>query len=534
VLISVVASDLAAKTLPRLCAALLSREALSTVLTPTRLNGGPDRNDLGGLVESNPYVLRGARCMESLRNEDVEGRRYLRRLVHRVREQQSLLGDLRNGDGSLNDDVASELARRALGLFGTALNIYDLLDVDVTIELQLPEYSRNWHGNRHALLETLARLVYEAGRYGHYSARRVLCEPRDEKRGDLLGTPSIHPGQPAGDLMARFVLVGSGISRFAPTLEHELGDALPLQEDGSHFSPFVLECDVVDGWRRDAVAQILARMDRIKKLRPTRQAISLLYALLGSPYDVSRAINALGAQADDEDRRDLDLAELRYALSQLPPGRLVPTLAQPANEGPGIAKVVHALLAAEGPVSKAGLARAAGVDEATVGAHRAKLEAVGLLDVVEVGVGQAAAYRLRLRVPFPSERRADDAPRPAFFVDEPDHWGMEWRLFDAIEEMLTELDEPLVLDEPEVWRAISVADDRPPDYSPLLDSRPELAPWVDLLVGLLDLDAERLPGEPDPSGWRRWAGVDDRRGLELGQRPPGRQLSLQESTATPS
>jgi len=504
IVVSVMWDPDVAKTAVRLCAALLDDRLLNTVLTTDRLNGGPDRDDLGGLVENNPIVLRKARCLGYLKDADASGNAYRERLRKARQELLSLTPEL-SGSGGLNVEVASNVLREAHGLMGTVMQLYDLLGIDVVRQVEFPEYRRNTASHSHAVAKFISKATAISSRYGHYSAERVLFEDREEKRDDLLGAPDVDSMDATGDLIGCWNLVGPGISSLAEELERSLDRPDQLQDDGENFSPFVVDVDVVQGWRREAVAEVLSRLGRIKRLEATRRTTSVLHSICGSVYDVARAVYCLGAERRGG-RRDLDPAELRYALSQLPTDRVLP------DADPAVSKIVAALLRCDRAVPAADLADRADVSTQSVRNHRETLEAVGLLTVEETGAGKANAYRLRL--PFKTERRSDDAPLPEFIVDDED--AVNSSLDEAVFELLLDLDDVDV--DGDVHEALSW----PADLTPIVERWPWLRGWVDVLAGLLGLDSSG-------QGPADWSAGPFSSAARIGAPPPSQQVTLSEA-----
>jgi len=529
----------------RLCDALLSEKLLRSVLTPANLDG-TDVN-LSGLAENNVYVLHRARCIGWLKRGEANGSALQRRL-RGARNALANASTHLTGDDGFNAALASELTKDALGLFGTAVHLLDLLDVDVTVEIEWPDYSRNHHSNLTAICRFLARLTRICSRYGHYSAQRTLYEPRQKKREDALGAPAGTHENPNGEALCSWVLAGPGIDKLAAPLRAALDDPPDddLQEDGVNFAPFIVDVDVVQGWRREAVAELLARMARFKKLEPTRQAIAVFRAFCASVRDVGRAMSVLGREDFD---RDLRLDELRFALVEgLPPGRILPDAGAST-----VSKAVHALLAADRPLSAGDLARRADVSRQSLRDNRALLEASGLVHIEDGEAGDAAAWRLTLpfrdergeewdtdrgQVPVQSWGPTDDPPEPLF---EADGDGFESRLDWAVEVLLARLDRPLHEDD-ELKEAVWWNEDDPPDVRPVLARWPSLRPWLDVLAALSGHDY-RLAEEgaafvPYPTGgWsssggpptsEEWGRGPLRLEATVGQRPPRQQAALDE------
>lgn len=541
----------------RLCDALLSEKLLRSVLTPEKLDGS-DVN-LSGLEENNVYVLQKGRCIGWLKRDEADGEALQDRLRAARNALTELAGRLTNDEGQFDPVVASEVTTDALGLFGTAAHLLDLLDVDLTVEIEFPEYSRDHHSNLTTICQFVSKLVRITSRYGHYSAERTLYEPREEKREDALGAPVVDHRDPNGTSLVNWVLAGPGLDKLAQPLQIALEDPLKadLQEDALNFAEFAVPVDVVQGWRREAVAVLLSRMSNWKHLDATRQAIAVLRALCASVHDVGRALSRLGGEESRWDSRDLRLDDLRFALAEgLPPGRILP------DAGAGtVSKVVHALLAADEPLAAGTLADRAGVSTQSLRDNRDLLEAVGLVHVDDAEAGGTACWRLTL--PFGDEDRdaldaesgalplvqygtKGDAPL-ALFDGERFNEGLHF----GTEIMLARLGWSLS-DDDDLREAIWWGGpDDPPDVRPVVDQFTSLRPWVDVLAALSGHGwrqsvaqaaddrsdvLEDLPKVPHRTGgWSRtggeptgdeWGRGPLRLSSTVGTRPPQEQAAL--------
>jgi DNA-binding Lrp family transcriptional regulator len=495
-------------TAVRLAAALVDDRLLSTALTSERLAGGIDRDGLDGLGESNPVVLRRARNVGYLPRESETANELRQRLAS---ERQSLLAGLSTvtSEGDLtNLEAASELLQRAHGLMGTAAQLYDLLGIEVVRHIRLPEFSRNFRGSSEALAKFLSKGLSIGARDGHYVPERVLYEEDTDKREYILGTPNVDPRTP-GEVVGSWVISGPGVHDLAEPLEEHLADLEEeLQTEGEHFAPMGIDVEITQAYRREAVAETIARLGELKGLKATRGATSILYGLLGSIEDVAQAVYALGSEGIE---RELELGELRYALSTLPADRLLPEIGKPA-----VSKMVKALLEAERAVSKAELAERAGVSKTSVGRHREKLEAFGLLDVEETDAGSADAYRLR--IPWRNRGNERERQAPRYFVE-----NEQRNLQHAIEAAVTELGiGPLISEYPEIWQALDPGRGRGVDLGPVGNRWPWLRGWIDVISALLG-------GEVGSRQTGKWAECPYSVKYRLGVRASSGQLSLEES-----
>jgi hypothetical protein len=160
-----------------------------------------------------------------------------------------------------------------------------------------------------------------SSRYGLYSAYRVLYEDRTDTRSQLLATPDVDAADPTGDTTGSWVLAGPTVDSMHSHLEG-LDEHLYLQDEADEFSAFMLNVDIVNGDRRDAVATALSRQLSLKSLKPTRETVSILHALTRDTFAAARAISYLGAERDRP--RNLTTRDIRYALSMLDIGELLP------------------------------------------------------------------------------------------------------------------------------------------------------------------------------------------------------------------
>jgi DNA-binding transcriptional ArsR family regulator len=244
-------------------------------------------------------------------------------------------------------------------------------------------------------------------------------------------------------------------------------------------------------------------------MRVTPEATSLLLGFLGSPFDVGDALNRLDPETKAPEPRRVALDEVRFALSTMEADRLLPAAT------PGSRQIVAALLAADGELSTSRLARRADVQEATVREHRDRLEALGLLEVRELGEGRATLHRIRLPT---RDERHEDAPAPPTL--EPESLR---GVSHVVEDVLNRLGDSVAVAAPELWGRIWPADGEDVDVLWREGSWRWLERWADLLAG--------FAGE-EVGGCLEWGEGPYRRDVELGERierSTSRQLSLDEA-----
>lgn len=489
VVVSVTASSKTALTMTRVCAALLSPIAMQQVLTTDRLAGGPDRSGLGGLATDNGHVLRKGACFGWLRRVDEDANRFRDRLRSARDELLAMTGGLDASDGSLDEQAAGAVLRKAHGLAGTVARIYDMLGVDVIREVRLPDWALEDAARRKHVLKMMGHATSISARYGVYSAYRTLYEDRERKREDALGAPDVDDADPTGDVVGSWVLSG-------PTVDDLLDDRgdlaidehLDLQEDGENYAPFLLDVPVVDGNRREAVATAVSRVAPFKNLDSTRQSVSLLDGLLGDVFTTAEVLGYLG----QEDRlRDLDYHDIRYGISRLDRDAASKQIL-PNVGGATVSKAVHALTDAVDALPSSELASIAGVSKQSLrdnSEHFDVLEILGLLERTEQGPGKATLWRLRL--PFRDERLDTNRPTPGFVAGDMDSTTLSERIDEASYEIVISLLDDFGVDvgvdvsgELAMTAWTGLIDDR--SLVPLLEAHPELRPWHELAAALLD------------------------------------------------
>jgi len=533
IVVDVLDSTKKAVTAVRLCEALLSDPALHQVLTVDRLAGGKDRSGLAGLPIDNPYVLRAGACTGYLRNVDATAKRYRDRLRSAKDELVDMTPDLQNEDGSLDEELASEVLRKAHGLLGTVTRLYDMLGVDIRRKIRVPSWSVEDEDRRDHLAKMVAKQSSISARYGVYSAHRVLHELREDKREQLLGTPDVDASDPSGDVIGSWVLVGPDVDSMEPHLD-DLDDHLSLQEDGENFAPFRLDVHVRDGNRRQAFATAASRLCSFKNLDDTQSAISVLQTIAGDPLTAAAAVGHLG---HEDDHRDLDIYEVRRGLQRALMTGAIDEIHILPDLGSGVVSdVVAGALEATEPLAKADLADLAGVTTAAMDYRPNEdawdiLEAAGLLEREDLGCGMATLWRLRL--PFESERHEDDRVTPLLDAGKTVAHLDEPRLSDEIAESIYRLTDEIGHEFDRQLHGTTLdmeAFTGPPeerDLTPMLQAYPNLWPLVELVASLLDQDLRELVDETINSS--------PSYSVQIGRDPsPATTQSSLQAAATPS
>jgi hypothetical protein len=292
---------------------------------------------------------------------------------------------------------------------------------------------------------------------------------------------TVDADDPLGTLIGSLVVRGDDVHRLRPKLEQSLETPAALAEDAPEFAVHV-SLSTAD---RTVYAAAVTRILQSKNLRPTRETVSLLHALTGSPYAAARALQQL---ADEDERRELRPDEVRYALGTLEPEQLL------SNLPPAVGRIVHTLLTAEDHLSQRELADRADVSTRTIRNYRDRLEALDLIRVDENG------YRLALSFRTATERRYPVVPAVL---------AKNQMLLDAADALLETILAPDRYGDPN--DPLGSALFWPPNPSRLLEC-PALGPWMRLAAALTAMDL-----------------VENTQGIRMG--PPLEQQPL--SRATP-
>jgi hypothetical protein len=485
VIVSLQPSPVAARTMVRVCAALLDPRLRNALLTPEQLDG-PDGKALGALLETtiDTRVLREIRNLGYLPYRATSGEQYVEHLVTALEELFKDVNEIGDGE-DFDPALAQSVCQRAHGLAGTVTHIYELLGWEVIRELTLPEYSRHFHHRRATYLTTLATQLAITAAYGHYPMYRILYEDDEETRLNTLGQPTVDKLDPVGDCLGAWVLRGPGIDRLASDLT-DLDAAMPgdIQTEAEDFVAFFVELSIGQTTREASMQTVVERLCAVKQRTPTRPATALCYVLTGSVYRTARALAGLAA-SDTDGSRPITLDEVRFALGTLAPTAVLPELKTDeagATQKPGRSRLVHGLLTASESLSTCELAAHAGISTETIRTHRDALAAIGLLAIDDRGPGKPTYYRLRL--PFRAEREDPEAPRPTHLVGregERQPQSSRTVLRDMIYDLLRARDSgdvPLAAAANEGGRAW------PPPLEPALERWPWLRPWIDCIARL--------------------------------------------------
>ncbi|MEZ3118216.1 DUF5817 domain-containing protein [Halobaculum sp. MBLA0147] len=449
--------------------------------------------DLGELFADHRQVLRSSTCLGHLPDRLDDLNEFIASLQEARDDLQELSGDLH--DAKAQDDESevsrlySQITREALGLSSTIIAVLDLLDVEIVREVRVPGFNREFDAAR---WEDLTQMIGTASaiqsRQGLNTLYRQLYEPRESKQEWTVDIDDAATG--LGELMGSWVICGDFGSHgsdkrkaFVEDLRATVAEPRPLREDAPEFGAEI-PVNAFDS-DRVAVRRAARRLCERKGYdEPSAAVVSVLQLYTGGAYDTARCLNYL--QPADGVREELDVRELRYAISHLDTSRIVPT------ESSAVGRVIRELLRSDAPLSTQELADAADVARSTLtrdGGAGDRLRGLGLLKRTDDG-----EWRILLPTDQQEER---DGILPSLLVDETitavrDVLGDV--AFQCVSDpaRLADPDDPVT--SPWLWDQTDG-----PDCRPLLEAWEWLRPWVPILVDILD---------HEPDWWTETDGPD--------------------------
>jgi hypothetical protein len=434
--------------------ALLSDPAFEEIFTVDALDG--EAGSLSGLLDGNEWALRALRQLGYLKS-GMDAAEYRDALLEARDDLVRMTSDIEREKDQ--PELYATILRLGHGLSTIAADLYDLLGIHVVREISIPHFNRDYWGRPErirGLLKFLSMRMTQSSRYGEYSAWRVLCEPRPEKRQVIGDGPTVDAADPRGTVQGSWVIIGKGVSKLQPELEHLDQQGIDLQEDEPGFQPFVLDF-VLEDRRRKPIERAAKRMLSQRGLKPTEEAIAILEAFCGDAYDVTEAIAALEGESRP---RQVRIDELKYALSQLDVDRIMPDIA------PTKRKTLKALLCADRPLNQTEIADRGGFSTRSFRDHRDELQAFDIIEQTDDG-----KYRLTIS-----------------------YRGEDYRVPDVVDDSLSATQDVLweaaykIIDEPERFGDLEDPQLRglfwPIDFEQLGRDWPEIEPWISIGAGL--------------------------------------------------
>lgn len=347
--------------------------------SPELVDVALDERTLNTVLDDVPSeILRNARQIGYLTEEVLEDAGSFRDMLVRWGENiETMTWRLNHGEYDDRAEFVGEILRDAHGLAGSIVHLLDEVGVDLVRDIRVPAGLNTVKVE--SLAESIAHSVLIQSRYESHVAYRQLFEDRDDKRDSAFGV-EVDAADPFGVVIGSFVLRGGSAERVSCVLESELRDCVP-HEDAPEFGVLLSMRSVT----RQVIAETATRVLSPKNLRVTRQIVSVLDALVDSPFGVARALQQLGAV---ESPREMEAVELRFALRQLSSSAVLSKLPRSVGE------ILMVLVDADRVLSQGEVADRAGVSTQTVRNHADVLTATGMACRNERGWRFAVSFRL--------------------------------------------------------------------------------------------------------------------------------------------
>lgn len=400
-------------TLARIASTLLSDLALSKLLAPSRvgrefeqLQDGAGDRILHKFDEALTAVMRDGMQIGWFGEEEHTWDGWRDRIAS---VRSGCLEKLPDLVGSEEWDEKRELMNDLRGLIGVATQLYRAAGLDVVINVRAPD-TLNIERDEVRMKDfcdffkyTLPLCASYDSSTGVHSYWRQVHETREEKVKWRLplgledeDTPSL-----ASSTNVSWVVAG----RTATDLQHDLEASLNPSvrdrvDEGAETAPH-LDVAVANGCSFPAIREVVREFASAKgkqvagagasdsdlpppaTARDVDELVRLLLAALGdadrphqaNPYDVAEAMMHLASTTRPSDY--LDVGDLEYALSQLPPERVFPDSSRSGS------KLVQVLLESDEPMGMSELVETAGISERTYHRQLPELESLGLLQKVD-------------------------------------------------------------------------------------------------------------------------------------------------------
>lgn len=339
--------------------------------SPQLLEEALDDTTLDSVIENVPAaILRNAREIGYLTEDVLSDPASIREMFAEwgadVQElKMKLQRNEYGGDDDRFDDAAalsSKILRDAHGLTGSIVHLLDAAGVDVVRDVRVPAGLNGDYVDD--LGETISvGLMIQAG-YGSHNAYRQLIEDREEKRSRSFGV-EVDAADPVGSVIGSMVVRGGSAEHVGEAVTSEF-ESVEVHDDAPAFTVPV----TVEGVSRENVAVAATRVLSRKNIRVTRDLVSVLDAVVPSPFAVTQALEQLDAE---QESREMDASELRYALTRVPVDSVLPDL--PSSAG----KIVSVLLDATEPLTTTEVAERIDKETQTVRNRKDALVSTGLV-----------------------------------------------------------------------------------------------------------------------------------------------------------
>jgi hypothetical protein len=357
---------------------------------PKLLHEVLDQDTLTELIEDTPVdILSQARQIGHVPFDDVDAVDLRHSFITWRREIADLIRRLKTGDYDSDefagrDEVCREILQQGHGLLGAIVHLLDEAGINVVRDIRVPAKLNS--AKLDDLAETIAHSIVIQSRYESFAAYRQLFESRESHR-ERAFTAKVDSADPVGTLIGAVVIRGGGAPRLKSALTAEL-ESYESVSDAPEFEVPITVRNIT----RETVAIAAERVLKRKRMTPTQDVVSLLYALVESPFRVTRSLQWLETAPTT---REITVSELRVALQRVPANDLLPQLPR------SIGQIVEALLPVTEPITQSELATRADVTAQTIRNYEDAMESLGVVTYERTGNGK------KWRVTLPSDPEQD-------------------------------------------------------------------------------------------------------------------------------
>ncbi|MDB9249158.1 plasmid replication protein RepH [Halorubrum ezzemoulense] len=348
-------------TLGRLAGALLSEQALSKILTPSRLGHEFEAIDDDTQAYPTDRILRRGHQVGWYSDAETTYGAWCERITT-VRDR--LLAQVAKLTNSDDTAARANLFEDLHGLIASATQLYHAAGIDLTTTLRVPDTDAIARNPTHLqdLCEFLAKTAPKQSVYGIHSGYRMLFEDRAAKLRRRL--PYEVAPDTQLDLTMSWVLAGPTVTdlgeQITTALTRELSDVREAIADGTEHAP-PLKIPVVDGTTYPAIRRAIEKIAMTHDVQWTpreRQRLVRLCLRSFSPADTHRAcpydvVESLHRALNESPTPTP--ADVERAAATLSPTRFRPDLTPTAT------KLYATLLRAAQPCGRAELINQSGI-----------------------------------------------------------------------------------------------------------------------------------------------------------------------------
>jgi hypothetical protein len=386
-------------TLGRIAGTLLSDKALSKILTPSAFDSEFEAIDDAVVEELDQKVGDIIRWGHQIGwfSEDEEQYDTWKDRISTVRNLcLKKVGELTNSD---DIKARTELFRDLHGLIASATQLYYAIDVDVTINVRMPDTGMLVRDDKRLndFLDFARYTVPKQSVYGIHSGYRMLLEDREQKLKMRLPY-DVDEADPTMHLTASWVFSGPTMTDLKADIEQAIErEASEIREaiaDGTEAAPvmeipvqiantYTATRELIEEFATSKGYEVSYRGDIHERDDDLERLTRLFLRVLGTadrphracPSDVAEAMLHIARSTRSFDF--ISIKDISYGLSQLPADRLLPELPPTAT------KLLKTLLNSPDPLGRSTIIEKAGISGSSYDRYINELAAWDIIEPTE-------------------------------------------------------------------------------------------------------------------------------------------------------